>query len=190
MRQASLSALQNAWAASGRGRKPSPSLSRLSAAARASVGLSSPAYESILRSKIRILQLLNQELDTITQLLVQECRKRTPQAMTLLNSIDGLGQVTTAHFLAETQARDFTPPKKLIAFAGLDPTIRESGTLQSRASIFIVDSPTCPGCFFIKAKEDGLGFCLDYSLNRHDIAYEKRLYCIFFGKALQISYRK
>jgi transposase len=133
--QALPSALGKAWAASGRGRKPSLALSRLIDAARTSVGVSSPAYESILRSKIRVLQLLEEELKAITQRLVQECRARTPQAMTLLNSINGLGDVTTAHFLAEIQARDFATPKKLIAFAGLDPIIRESGQWKGRGRI-------------------------------------------------------
>lgn len=134
--QASPLALRKAWAAaSGRGRKPSLALSRLLDAARTSVGVSSPAYESILRSKIRVLQLLNEQLEAITQQLVQECRARTPQAMTLLNSINGLGDVTTAHFLAEIQAREFATPKKLIAFAGLDPIIRESGQWKGRGRI-------------------------------------------------------
>ena len=135
MKQASLAMLRNASTVASRGRKPSLPLSLLIEAAWTSVGVTSPVYESILRSRIRILQQLQKELEEMTSLLVQECRTRAPQAMTLLNSIDGLGDVTTAHFLAETAAREFANAKKLIAFAGLDPVIRESGHWKGRGRI-------------------------------------------------------
>jgi len=119
----------------GRGRKPTLQISCLIDAARSSVGISSPAYESILCSKIRIFQILNRELEDMTQRLVQACRERSPQDMAILTSIDGLGDVTTAHFLAETHGRTFASSKKLIAFAGLDPIIRESGQWKGRGRI-------------------------------------------------------
>ena len=55
--------------------------------------------------------------------------------MGLLNSIDGLGDVTAAHFLAETHERYFANAKKLIGFAGVDPIIRESGQWKGRGRI-------------------------------------------------------
>jgi transposase len=67
--QASPQALRKVWS-SGRGRKPSLPLARLIDAARSSIGISSPAYESILRSKIRIFQILNQELEDMTDRLI------------------------------------------------------------------------------------------------------------------------
>ena len=133
--QAPLPALRKAWMTAGRGRKPDQPLAQLIAAARSSVGLSSPTYEAILQSKIRVLQLLDRELAAITQQLIQACRQQLPQAMAVLESIAGLGEVTAAHFLAETHAREFATPQKLIAYAGLDPIIRESGQWKGSGRI-------------------------------------------------------
>ncbi len=132
--QASPEALRQIWSG-GRGRKPTLSLSRLLDASRTSVGIASPAFESILQSKIRILLLLNQELELVTDRLIQGCRDQASQEMSLLASIDGLGDVTAAHFLAETHGRIFSDSKKLIAFAGLDPIIKESGQWKGKGRI-------------------------------------------------------
>jgi transposase len=132
--QAPSEALRKIWSG-GHGRKPTLALSRLLDASRSSVGIASPAYESIFRSKIRILLTLNEELNRVTDLLIHECRHSAPQEMSLLASIDGLGDVTTAHFVAETHGRIFSDSKKLIAFAGLDPIIRESGQWKGKGRI-------------------------------------------------------
>ena len=132
--QAPSEALRKIWSC-GHGRKPNLALSRLLDASRSSVGIASPAYESILRSKIRILLVLNQELELVTVRLIHDCRTASPQDMSLLASIKGLGEVTTAHFLAETHGRVFSDSKKLIAFTGLDPIIKESGQWKGKGKI-------------------------------------------------------
>jgi transposase len=132
--QAPPEALRKIWSG-GHGRKPTLTLSRLLDASRSSVGIASPAYESILQSKIRVFLLLNQELELVTDRLIQGCRDQASQEMSLLASINGLGDVTTAHFVAETHGRTFSKVKKLIAFSGLDPIIKESGQWKGKGKI-------------------------------------------------------
>ncbi len=132
--QAAPAALRKIWSG-GHGRKPTLPLSQLIEAARSSVGLASSAFESILRSKIHIFLALNQELELVTDLLIKECRAAATKEMALLTSIGGLGEITTAHFVAETHGRIFSDSKKLIAFAGLDPIIKESGQWKGKGKI-------------------------------------------------------
>jgi transposase len=104
-------------------------------AARGSIGLSSPAYEAVLRSKIRLLERLQEELEAMTQQLIEGIQKATPSALALLKSIPGLNDITCAHFLAEVWQRSFANPKKLIAYAGIDPTLNQSGQHKGRGKI-------------------------------------------------------
>lgn len=103
--------------------------------ARTSVGLSSPSREAILRSRLRLLGHLQEELEMVTQSLLQGCQWQAPEDLAILNSIRGLGEVTSAHFLAETHQRSFPRAKNLVAFAGIDPAIYESGQWKGRGRI-------------------------------------------------------
>jgi transposase len=133
--QASPQTLRQLLAGSGRGRKPSLALQNLIEAARTSVGLASPNFEAILRSKIRILTFLQKELKEMSELLLQRCRDQVPLPLKILNSIPGLNMITVSHFLAETHGRSFSTPQKLIAYAGLDPAVYESGQWKGRGHI-------------------------------------------------------
>lgn len=103
--------------------------------AQASLGVSSPCREAVLRSRIRLLGHLQDELDAVTQNLVQSCQAQAPAAMAILNSICGLSDVLSAHFLAETHQHSFPAAKNLIAFAGIDPAVYESGQWKGRGHI-------------------------------------------------------
>lgn len=107
----------------------------LRALAQTSVGISSPAREAVLRIRLRLLGQLQTELDLITQSLVESCQLQAPGDLPLLNSIPGVGEVTSAHFLAETHQRSFPRAKNLVAFAGIDPAIYESGQWKGRGRI-------------------------------------------------------
>lgn len=49
-----------------------------------------------------------------------------------LLKVDGIGPVTAAALTAVLAGRDFSSPDALVAFLGLDPTVRESGTFRGR----------------------------------------------------------
>lgn len=133
--QTSPQALLEILAGASRGRLSKLSPQLLIETARTSIGLASPDLEAILRSKIRILECLQAELKEMTDRLAQRCRDQVPRPLEILNSIPGLNTTTVSHFLAETHGRSFPTPQKLIAYAGLDPTIYESGQWKGRGHI-------------------------------------------------------
>jgi transposase len=55
--------------------------------------------------------------------------------MQILESIPGINKVSSAHFLAEIGNRHFPSHKKIIAYAGVDPSIYESGQWKGRGHI-------------------------------------------------------
>jgi transposase len=135
VRKASIQALRRVLSGQGRGRRLSLDPAVLLEAARTSVGVSSTAYEFVLQSKIRVLEHLQEEEAAVTHLLVEYCQAQAAQDMALLNSIPGLSDVSSAHFLAETHGRSFASPRQLIAFAGVDPAVDQSGQRQGRGRI-------------------------------------------------------
>jgi transposase len=88
----------------------------------------SPTKEIILRAKIATLLHLEERLEGFTKLLTDLCKTTRVDDLKILRSINGVGPNTAVPFLAETgEVKHFTSSKKLIAFAGLDPSIHQSG---------------------------------------------------------------
>jgi transposase len=55
--------------------------------------------------------------------------------MHILKSITGISDVTASHFLAEIENKHFPSYKKLIAYAGVDPSVYESGQSKIKGRI-------------------------------------------------------
>ena len=127
--------IQKVLSSTQRGRKPSVSPHTLISAAENSIGISSPIYENILKTKITILFTLQDQLKKITKLLIQSCEEKSPAQMHILKSLSGISDVTASHFLAEIENKHFPSYKKLIAYAGVDPSIYESGQSKVRGRI-------------------------------------------------------
>lgn len=97
-------------------------------AARSSVATISPAKEIILQGKISTLEHLRERLDEVTKLLTDLCRSLMIEDFRIVTSIKGVNKKTAAPFLAEIgNIRKFGSYKKLIAYAGLDPSVYQSG---------------------------------------------------------------
>ena len=97
-------------------------------AARTSVAKSSPTKEVILRGKIATLEHLEGRLKEITELLTELCKSTMVEDFQIITSVKGINSKTAAPFLAELGSiSNFSSYKKLIAYAGLDPSIHESG---------------------------------------------------------------
>ena len=97
-------------------------------AAQSSVAVVSPAKEIILQGKIATLLHLQERLEELTKLLTNLCKATRVEDLKILQSIKGVGPNTAVPFLAEVgEVKNFTSSKKLIAFAGLDPSIHQSG---------------------------------------------------------------
>jgi len=136
-----------------RGRRPSLSPHRLKELARQSIGLSDPAREALLQSLIRQLLLLEEEKRLLSQELVRHARELAPQAWEILLTIPGMGELSAATLIAEIgDISRFPGAKQLVAYAGLDPSVYESGKIRRRSRISKRGNPHLRRILFILAQ--------------------------------------
>ena len=104
--------------------------------AKTSVATTSPSKELILPGKIETLFHLKERADEITRMLVRLCKSIRQEELEILTSIRGVATKTAAPFLAELgDYRNFQSYKKMLAFAGLDPTTHQSGKFEGMSMI-------------------------------------------------------
>lgn len=85
----------------------------------------------VLKSYITILKTFKKELTDMRALIVS--RAGSLSEFPLLSSIPGVGDITAATILGEIGDIDrFDSPKKLIAYAGLDPSVFQSGKFNAK----------------------------------------------------------
>ena len=105
-------------------------------AARSSVATMSPAKEIILSGKIQTLEHLESRRDELSRALTRCCESTVIEDLKIITSIDGINKGTATTFLAELGTiRSFPSHKKLIAYAGIDPTVYQSGQYQGASRI-------------------------------------------------------
>lgn len=102
-----------------------------------SVGTSRLSRELIIKQKVSILIHLGTHLQEITTLLVRQCTSTMQEEMQILKSIRGVGDKTAMNFLVEIggKIQIFSNHKKLIAMAGLDPCVYQSGKYEGKGKI-------------------------------------------------------
>lgn len=101
-----------------------------------SVASISPAKELMLPGKIETLLYLHQRRDELTTLMIRLCKATLEEDLNILTSIDGISTKTAAPFLAELgDLSNYQSYKKVIAFAGVDPSIHQSGKFQGSSKI-------------------------------------------------------
>jgi transposase len=106
------------------------------AAAKTSVASSSAAKELILSEKASTLLYLQDKKERITEVLVETCESMRIEELDIIRSIDGVNDITGSTFLAELgDIKQFSSYKHVIAFAGLDPSIHQSGQYEGRSTI-------------------------------------------------------
>jgi transposase len=105
-------------------------------AAKRSVATLSPAKEFILQGKVRTLQHLRERYEELTKILTEYCKSSMLEDFEIITSIDGISKGTATTFLAEIGCiGNFASHKKLIAFAGIDPTGYQSGKFEGSSRI-------------------------------------------------------
>jgi transposase len=118
------------------GSKPSYSAEDILRAATRSIATVSPAKEVILQGKIATLLHLQERLEELTRLLTDFCQATRDEDFRILRSIKGVGPKTGVPFLAEMgSVENFSSHKKLIAFAGMDPSVCQSGTFVGKSKL-------------------------------------------------------
>ena len=97
--------------------------------AKKSIGVSSSVYEDIIKHDARHLNFLLSELKAVQDRFISKLNKTKKDDLEILKSIKGIGEITASHFIAEIKdIKRFKSKEKLIAFAGTDPSVRQSGT--------------------------------------------------------------
>jgi transposase len=104
--------------------------------AKSSIGTVSPAKEIILRGKISTLLHLENRRDELTVMLTDYCASLMVEDLEIVTSVRGISNGTATSFLAELGKVDnFVTYKHLIAYAGIDPTVFQSGKYEGSSRI-------------------------------------------------------
>jgi len=105
-------------------------------AAKTSVATVSPAKEVILLGKIETLEHLEKRCHDIDRVLTRSCECMVIEDMKILKSIKGISNKTATTFLAELgPISNYASYKKLIAYAGIDPSVYQSGEYDGSGKI-------------------------------------------------------
>jgi len=137
LRDADLGNLSQTLIADSYGHKRESFAAELIKTSRASVGSHSPAKEVILKQKIALLLHLEDALQEITDMLIEISRKLMEEDMNIMTSIKGIRDKTAAHFLIEMggDINQYECSGKIIAMAGLDPAVYQSGKHEGKGRI-------------------------------------------------------
>jgi len=101
-----------------------------------SIATVSLGKEIILSGKIDTLLHLQKRRDELTKALTKYCESSIVEDLKIITSIDGIGNNTATTFLAEIGRIDnYASHKNLIAFAGIDPTVYQSGKYEGASKI-------------------------------------------------------
>ncbi len=112
------------------------SVDDLIAAAKTSVASLSAAKELILSEKVSTLLYLQGKKERMTDVLIETCESLRIEELDIIRSVDGVNNITGSTFLAELgDINNFTSYKHVIAFAGLDPSIHQSGQYEGHSTI-------------------------------------------------------
>ena len=119
------------------GKNTPETVKRIRDAAKTSVGTTSTTKEMVIRQKTILLAQLEEHLKEFTSALIERCQEMMHEDMDILKSIRGVGDKTATSFLVEMGGRigDYKSHKKLIAMAGLDPSVYQSGTYEGSSRI-------------------------------------------------------
>lgn len=112
-----------------RNRYPEAKVRALKEAAKTSVGFPSEALGLKIRQTILMLEELKKQIDEINQAIIS-----SPTVIdSPLHKIKGINSIEIAYIMsAIININRFDSPHKLIAYAGLDPVVRQSGTWQAK----------------------------------------------------------
>jgi transposase len=119
------------------GKQTDVSVDRIVKAAQVSVGTSSATKEIILRQKASLLIQLEEHLQELTDILIELCQGKIRGDMDILTSVKGIGEKTAMDFLIEIggDIKRYESHKKVIAMAGLDPALYQSGKIDRKGKI-------------------------------------------------------
>ena len=105
---------------------------KLKELAKNSVGYHDENTDLLISTYISLINNFNEKIDPIEKQISTIIKELNPRML----SIPGLGEISAATILSEYgDIKNFSSPNKMLAFAGLEPSIIESGTLQSNGKM-------------------------------------------------------
>lgn len=126
-----LTYLSNLLCKTSRGKYTKEDAIRLCELAKVSVGIDNPIHEIQIRHAIAQIELFSAQLDDITRSIEDVMRTLNSPIM----SIPGIVAINGAMILSSIgDITRFPHPSKLLAFAGLDPAVRQSGKFNARST--------------------------------------------------------
>jgi len=137
MKQAKRSKIAKILIPGSYGKQTDASVDRILKAAQGSIGTSSATKEIILKQKASLLIQLEGHLQELTDILIELCQGKIQGEMDILTSMKGIGEKSAVNFLIEVggDMKQFENHKKVIAMAGLDPALYQSGKIDRKGKI-------------------------------------------------------
>jgi len=118
------------------GRNPNYQPRQIYQLAQESIGTADHNLETVIQYHIQHLIFLTNNLEQITKQFTHECDTHFDNQINILTSINGIGKITTCHFLSEiADIQRFNSVKQLIAFCGTDPSIKQSGQMRKKGKV-------------------------------------------------------
>ena len=100
--------------------------------AKNSIGRHDENTDLLISTYVSIINNFNEKIDPIDKQISTIIKELNPRML----SIPGLGEISAATILSEYgDIKNFSSPNKMLAFAGLEPSVIESGTLQSNGKM-------------------------------------------------------
>ena len=100
--------------------------------AKNSVGFHNENTDLLISTYVSIYNDFNSKIDPIEKQISTIIKVLNPRVLT----IPGIGEISAATILSEYgDIKNFSSPNKMLAFAGLDPSINQSGTLESNGKM-------------------------------------------------------
>ena len=100
--------------------------------AKNSIGRHDENTDLLISTYVSIINNFNEKIDPIDKQISTIIKELNPRML----SIPGLGEISAATILSEYgDIKNFSNPNKMLAFAGLDPSINQSGTLESNGKM-------------------------------------------------------
>ena len=105
---------------------------RLKELTKNSVGFHNENTDLLISTYVSIYNDFNNKIDPIEKQISTIIKVLNPRMLT----IPGIGEISAATILSEYgDIKNFSNPNKMLAFAGLDPSISQSGTLESNGKM-------------------------------------------------------
>lgn len=100
--------------------------------ARTTVGFHNECSDLLISSYIKVIKSLDEHIESFESKISTIIKELNPSILT----IPGIGELSAASIIAEYgEISNFSSPAKMLAFAGLEPSINESGTLESNGKM-------------------------------------------------------